>query len=205
MEIRIVFTKTNSFISRAIMWFAGDKDHPERNCSHVIVKFRPGGVLADVDEWAGFEAMERGVWLSPWKKCLGKGTVVAEFSLNCDPKAAHGAVVECLEKYLDWYYDYAGIGLWAYWILMKRWFGSFVRLFHMVFNPKKAHKALFCSGLALRAVQEVQERQEGLVTGWEGQEPRTSTPIGEINPCFEHKDVWTWLGGIAKPDEFGGK
>lgn len=205
MEIRIVFTKTEGFISKAIMWFSRDRKHPERNCSHVIVKFRPGGVLGEVDEWAGFEAMERGVWISPWKKSLGKQTVVAEFQLECDPEAAHGALVEAMEDYLDWYYDFMGIGWWAYWILMKRWFGTFVRLFHMVFNPPKAKKALFCSGLALRAVQGVQKRQEGLVVGWEGIDPRTSTPINEINPCFDHSGVWTWLGGTAKPKEFGGK
>lgn len=204
MEVRVVFTKTDAFISRAIMWFTRDRHHPERSCSHVIVKFRPGGVLEEVDEWAAFEAMERGCWLSPWRKSLGKQTVVAEFKLECDGEAAHQAILESLDKYLDWYYDFAGIGMWAYWILMKRWFGTLVRLFKIVFKPSKAHKSLFCSGLALRVVQAVQERQEGLVVGWEGIDPRTSSPMNEINPCFDHQSVWTWIGGIAKPKEFGG-
>jgi hypothetical protein len=169
----------------------------------VIVKFKPGGILEEVDEWAAFEAMERGCWLSPWKKSLGKQTIVAEFRLECNSEAAHAAVVKSLDEYLDWYYDFVGIGLWAWWIILKRWFETFVNLFKIVFKPSKAHKALFCSGLVLRVVQAVQEAQPGLVVGWEGLDPRTSSPMNEINPCFDHK-AWTWIAGIAKPKD-GGK
>ncbi len=157
--------------------------------------------MGEVDPWAGFEAMERGVWLSPYKKSLGKSTVVGEFEMNLPPEIAEEVIKESLEEYLDWWYDYAGIGIWAAWILFKRWFGSFVNWFHLVFRPKAADKALFCSGLALKVVQKGQDKHSFEDYGMKALTARTSTPRNEIDICFSHPKSWTYIGGVTPLEE----
>jgi hypothetical protein len=189
MDLRIVFTRYDaSFISRAIMWFTQRKTNPERRCSHVLIKFRPRGVFEE--RWAAFEAMERGCWLSMYEHAIGKGTVVAEFEVLAPNDAKEGAVREALDRYLSWSYDYAGIGIWALWILLKRWAATPLKWFNVVFRPGKADDALFCSGLALRVLQEVQERAPGIDFGLGELTPRTSTPRNEIDICFGYPEAY---------------
>ncbi len=198
MKIHAVYTRNNnSFISRAIQWFTWDKEHPERNCSHVILKFTPeGGVFGDASEWWAFEAMERGVWPSPFERSLGKQTVVAEFEMLVPESVSREVMAHALSEYADWYYDYKGIGLWAAWLFAKRFFGTFVRLFKLVFNPKKAHKSLFCSGLLFRAVKYAREIYPQADLGMTDFDARTSNPVEEVEECMNHPKGWKLVGGL---------
>lgn len=189
MKIRLVFArKDDSIISRAICWFSQRKSEPERRCSHVMVKFQPGGVYEQ--DWACFEAMERGVWASPYDVALGKQTVVAEFEALVSDDAAYKAMRVALNRYLSWYYDFYGIGLWAVWILAKRWFWTPLHWLGVTFRPGKASKALFCSGLALQVVKLMEQMDPFADLGMKALTARTSTPQNEIDICFDHPKGW---------------
>lgn len=188
MKVRLVFTRTNSLISRAICWFTQRKREKARRCSHVIVKFKPGGVFED--DWVAFEAMDRGVWMSPYLKALGEEKVVAEFEAIVAEEAAYKAVRAATSRYLSWYYDYAGIGIWALWILFQRMCGTPIRWFHIVFRPGKASKSLFCSGLALQVVKLMETMDPSADLGMKDLIPRTSSPQNEIDACFDHPKGW---------------
>ena len=176
------------------MWFAGSKDHPERNCGHVIVKFKPGGIFED--DWAAFEAMERGIWMDFYNDALGKSTVVGEFQMQVSDGTAYDAIHWALKEYLGAQYDYAGIALFAERILASRWFASLVKWFHIKFRPKTVH-ALFCSGLALTVIQRVQEMDPTIDWGVDKLTPRTTSPLDLIEVCFSRKPLYKFLGGVA--------
>lgn len=189
MKVRLVFArKDDSIISRAIMWFTQRKREPERRCSHVMVKFQPGGVYED--DWVAFEAMERGCWISPYDKALGKQTVVGEFEAVASDKVAYDSMRVAINCYSSWYYDFFGIGLWALWILAWRWAETPLRWMKIVFRPGTAGKALFCSGLALQVVRAMEMVDPSLDFGMKGLTPRTSSPQNEIDVCFARPEMW---------------
>jgi len=195
MELRIVFTKMEaSFISRAIMWFTRKREHPERDCGHVMVKFKPGGIFEE--NWVAFEAMERGVWLDFYKDSLGKSEVVAEFKLNTNGGNAYEAARWALGEYLGAQYDYAGIALFAERILASRWFASLVKWFKIKFRTKDVH-AKFCSGLALTVIQEIQKMDPKIDWGVDKLTPRTTSPRMLIDVCFGRKALYEFVGGTA--------
>lgn len=197
MRIRIVFTKyESSFISRAIMWFTKRREHPERDCGHVIVKFLPGGIFEE--DWAAFEAMERGVWMDFYGDSLGKSEVVAEFEMRTGEGIAYDAVRWALNEYLGAPYDYAGIGLFAERILAMKWFASIVKWFRIKFRAKKVH-AKFCSGLALTVIQKIQSMDPKIDWGIDGMEPRTTSPRELIDVCFGRKALYKHIEGSAEP------
>lgn len=166
----------------------------------MIVKFLPGGVFEE--DWAAFEAMERGVWLNTWTTSLGKQEIVAEFAMELPEDVEYDTMRIALQRYLSWQYDYLGIGIWAYWILLKRWAGSIVKWFNLVFRPKQARKALFCSGLLLEVVNLAKQMHPDSSLGMDGLEARTTTPDLLMEECFNHPKGWTWLGGSLTPDKF---
>lgn len=194
MELRIVFTKMeSSLISRAIMWFTREREHPERDCGHVMIKFKPGGVFEE--EFMAFEAMERGVWLDRYKDALGGSEVVACFKLNAPSEAAEIAIKQLLAEYLGAQYDYAGIALFAERILASRWCASLVKWFNIKFRPKSVH-AKFCSGLALTLLQKIQEL-DGVDWGVFGHTPRTTSPRALIDICFSKRALYEYEEGSA--------
>lgn len=195
MKIRIVFLKcTPSFISRAIMWFTKEREHPERNCSHVQLKFMPGGIFEG--DWAAFEAMERGVWMDFYEDTLGRQVVVGEFVMETSCDNAYAAMRWALKEYLGAQYDYAGIGLFAERILAMRWFASLVKWFHIKFRTKEVH-AKFCSGLALTVIQKIQEMEPDVDWGVGGYTPRMVSPRDLIDVCFSKESLYHFEGGSA--------
>lgn len=184
MELRVVFTKNEkSLISRAIMWFSQRRHHPERRCSHVFIKFDPEGLFEK--QWLVFEAMERGCWLNLYERSLGKQTVVAEFIVKCPGAIARTATQVSLYRSLDWYYDYVGIGIWAWWILMEKWFATPMRWFNATFRPGKAAKALFCSGLVWQVLSVVQSMWPSVDYKMKGMTARSTTPVDLCNILSE--------------------
>lgn len=197
MIIRIVFTKYEpSFISRAIMWFSKKREHPERDCSHVLLKFMPGGVFEG--DWAAFEAMERGVWMDFCEDSIGKQDVVAEFEMNTDEAHSYAAMRWALKEYLGAQYDYAGIGLFAERILAMKWFASIVKWFHIKFRAKEIH-AKFCSGLVLTVIQKVQDMDPNIDWGIDGMKPRTTSPRSLIDVCYGRRALYKYIDGSAGP------
>jgi len=195
MKIRIVYTKhTPSFISRAILWFTKRREHPERECSHVMVKFKPGGVFEE--DWAAFEAMERGVWMDFYEDSIGKSEIVAEFEMDTTEIHSYKTMRWALKEYLGAQYDYAGIGLFAERILAMKWFASIVKWFHIKFRPKAVH-AKFCSGLALTVIQSVQTMEPNIDWGIDGMRPRTTSPRDLIDVCYGRKALYRYIGGSA--------
>lgn len=195
MKIRIVFTKYKpSLISRAIMWFSKKREHPERDCSHVMVKFAPGGIFEE--DWVAFEAMERGVWMDFYKDAVGRTEVVGEFTINTPEGFAYDAMRWALIEYLGAQYDYAGIALFAERILASRWFASIVKWFHIKFRPKTVH-ALFCSGLALTVIQKIQWMDLKVDWGVSDFKPRTVSPRDLIDVCFSKPTLYYFEGGSA--------
>lgn len=200
MELRVVFTKYEpSFISRAIMWFTKRREHPERDCSHVLWKFKPVGVFRD--RWAAFEAMERGIWVNLYEKSLGKQTVVAEFKVKTTPTSADVLIDWMFDEFLGENYDYAGIGLWAEWILLNKWFGTLVKWFNLKFRPGKS-KQLFCSGLIVVGLHELQ-KIDPIGWGVEGLIPRRSNPRQLVDVLLNMKNRYEYLGGILTPSAEG--
>jgi len=198
MKVHIVFTRfEESFISRAILWFSQRKREMDRRCAHVLIRFTPfGGVFTGASEWWKFEAMERGVWPSIWKEDEPGSVIVAEFKIEASEDRCFEVMGEALKKYNDWWYDYAGIGIWAYAILLKRWCGTLVKWFNWTFRPKAAKEALFCSGLALEVVRMFQREMPDKDFGMAHLTPRTSTPQNEIDICFDNPN-YTFIRGAA--------
>jgi len=198
MPLRIVFLRNDkSLISRAIMWFTQHRKKPETRCSHVLVKFKPHGVLG-LDWWV-YEAMERGCWPSPWIKSLGRQTVVAEFEICREAVSQEVALAELLGETCGNWYDYEGIWKWAWRIITERFFGTLVRWFKIAFRPGHAHEGLFCSGLVLECLRKIQEKNLDLDFGITNLTPRTSSPQNEIDACLGHPLVYKGgLGPIEK-------
>jgi len=202
MPVRIVFTRNDkSFISRAIMWFSQRKRAKETRCSHVFFKFTPGGICTG---WWVYEAMERGCWLSPLSKAMGKQTVVAEFDINAPAAVLESNMLALMNETCGDWYDFDGIWHWAWWVIAERFFGTIVRLLKLTFKPGKAHEGAFCSGLVLMGVQKFQSDLPTWEFGMTSLTPRTSSPQNEIDICLDHKGVYR--GGLGPlPDGLEGK
>lgn len=197
MRLRIVFTRNDhSFISRAIMWFTQRKRAKERRCSHVFFKFRPAGIFTG---WWAYEAMERGCWMSPYEKALGKQTVVAEFCIKAPDSIVDKAIVGLIDETAGDWYDFEGIWRWAWWIFANRFFGTIVKVLKLTFRPGRAHEGAFCSGLVLMGLRKIQSDLVHEDFGITNLTPRTSSPQGEIDICFGHPDVYQ--GGLGPLDK----
>lgn len=193
MTTRVVFTRNDqSFISRAIMWFSQRKRAPERRCSHVFFKYKPGGIFSD---WWVFEAMERGCWVSPYKKAMGKQTIVAEFEILVPAVAANKMILDLIDdKSGDWY-DFVGIWRWAWWVIGTRFFGTIVKALKITFRPGRAHEGDFCSGLVLEGLRKLQSQFPDTDFGIVDLTPRTSSPQNEVDLMFDHPIVYR--GGLG--------
>lgn len=192
-DIHVVFTRyEKSFISRAIMWFTRKREHPERDCSHVLWKVKPGGCFEA--SWAAFEAMERGVWLSFFNKALGKQTIVADFRVKTTVPMAQELTRWMLHEYLGENYDYVGIALWAEWILASRWFGTIVKWLNLKFRPGKVRQK-FCSGLVVVGLKRLQELDP---VGWgvDDVTARTSSPRQLIDVLVDMPSRYEYTGGV---------
>jgi hypothetical protein len=198
MELRAVYSKCKgNLISNAIMWFTRKREHPERDCSHLALKFQGcGGILED--DWMCFEAMERGVWLNFWNNVIGKDTViVAEFRLELPDSLAFDVARKMVLEFCGQQYDYAGIGIWAGWILASKWFGSIIKWLNVKFRPKKV-RARFCSGLVLSAIEKIQEMDTRIDWGFKGMMPRTSSPRLMIDVMFDKTALYTLISGTTR-------
>lgn len=193
MSLRVVFTRNDrSFISRAIMWFTQRKREKERRCSHVFFKFRPKGIFVD---WWVFEAMERGCWLSPYKKSIGSQTVVAEFELRAPEAIGEKAIISLIDEKVGDMYDFLGIWRWAWWIIGTKFFGTLVKLLKLTFRPGRAHEGAFCSGLVLEGLRKVQSDCIETDFGITNLTPRKSSPQLEIDVMFAHPAAYR--GGLG--------
>jgi len=193
MPVRVVFTRNDkSLISRAIMWFSQRKREKETRCSHVFFKFRPGGIFSD---WWVYEAMERGCWMSPWKKAIGKQTIVAEFEVDAVADAVlDREMVNLIDETCGDWYDFAGIWKWAWWVIAVKFFGTLVRLLKLTFRPGHSHEGAFCSGLVLMGLQKFQSDFPNLDFGVTMLTPRTSSPQNEIDVCLGNP---VYVGGLG--------
>jgi len=196
MPVRIVFTRNDkSIISRAIMWFSQHRRKPETRCSHVLFKFRPGGICSG---WWAYEAMERGCWMTPWKKSAGGQTIVAEFELDVHEAICDKVMPALIDETCGDWYDFVGIWKWAWWVIAERCFGTIVRLLKITFRPGRMHDGAFCSGLVLEGLRKFQSEQLSKDFGIAMLTPRTSSPQNEIDVCLSKPDVYVGTLGPLK-------
>ena len=194
MQVRIVFTRNDrSFISRAIMWFTQHSRDKTTRCSHVLLRFKPGGIFGD--RWWAYEAMERGCWPSPWERSIVKQTIVGEFELKVPEDLNAKIMKELIDETCGEMYDFTGIWRWAWWIVAERFFGTIVKMLKLTFRPGKSNEGAFCSGLVLMGVRKYQ----AALPNWEfwmtDLTPRTSSPQNEIDVCLSHSGVYK--GGLG--------
>jgi len=199
MSVNFIFTRNDkSFISRAIMWFEQRRTHKDRRAAHGLMKFWPSGPIFRED-FLSLEATERGVWMDLYDKSIGQQTVVANFELDLPDHIADEVIRIAIERYNDWYYDFEGVASYAIWILMKRWFGTLVRLLKFTWKFEVEPGRLFCTGLLYQIATIAQEKDpEG--RNWVGdiKSSEEATPRRLIDVCFA-SSCYRWKGGAAKP------
>jgi hypothetical protein len=129
--VSVIFTASNSLVGKIIRWITRGKS------SHAMLQYF--SAMWGID-WV-IEASLPGVIQIPAKKA--RHNIVAEYLCLFDANAP----LKAMADYVGEMYDFEGIFILGWILLMKRWFGKKIR------HPLSGPKSQFCSELVARFFQ----------------------------------------------------
>lgn len=157
--LSIVFTVSDSFVSKAIRWVT------KSETSHVAIGTEIFGVPVFMHSTVG------GVQITPRERYLKNNRVVAEYVANVDVESKLRNNVMKVAEYLGEKYDY--IGLVGYAILIFAW-----RLFRKkIKNPLASPTAMVCSEFVVHL------NADGDIPEWDGLDPERTHPQELLERC----------------------